>query len=97
VIQLIDWSYMDFSRTFHSSATIHTVKEVIKKWHGGKIQSLTLCKDSYQETNELRDDKLTLKECGIGGAFDKNKAPAVTLYYDFKPSGCAEPDPILMC
>jgi hypothetical protein len=96
-MQLIDWSYMDFSRTFHSSATVRTVKEVIKKWHGGNIQSLTLCKDSYRETNELRDDKLTLKECGIGGAFNKDNAPAVTLYYDFTLSGCAEPDPILLC
>jgi hypothetical protein len=96
-LQLIDWGYMDFSRTFHSSTTIHTVKEVIKKWHGGHIQNLILCKDSYHETNELRNDNHTLKECGIDAAFDKNMAPSVTLFYDFKPIECDQPDPILMC
>ena len=89
---------MDFSRIVRVDTPIKTIKEVIKKWHGGKIASLTLCKDAYQESNELKEDKLTLKEWGIDGVQDKNKAPAVTLYYDFKPDGCADnPDPILMC
>lgn len=89
---------MDFSRTLRvDNTTLGTVKEVIRKWHGGKILSLTLCKGNFQEVNELHDDLLTLKECGIDGCCDKNNAPVVTLYYDFKPDGCAEPDPILMC
>jgi hypothetical protein len=89
---------MDFSRTLRvDDTTLCTLKEVIKKWHGGKIASLTVCKDSFQEMNELREDGLTLKECGIDGCADKNEAPVVTLYYDFKPDGCSEPDPILMC
>jgi hypothetical protein len=96
--KLIDWSYMDFSRTLRVDNTyLGTIKEVIKKWHGGKIASLTVCKDSYQEINELTEDNLTLKECGIHGSEDKNQAPVVILYYDFKPDGCTEPDPILMC
>ena len=87
---------MDFARTVRVDTSIHTIKEVIKKWHGGKIASLTVCKDNYQETNELHDGRLTLKECGIDGATDKSQAPVVTLYYDFKPDGSTDPDPILM-
>ena len=95
--KLIDWSYMDFSRVFRSSTTIHTIKEVIENYHGGNIQKLTLCKDTYTETNELRNDRITLKEClGISGSLDKNKAPVIRICYDFLPDGCTEPDPILM-
>lgn len=89
---------MDFSRTIRvDNTSLATLKDVIKKWHGGKIKTLTVCKDSYKEMNELRNNSLTLKECGIDGTVDKNEAPVVTLYYDFTPDGCAEPDPILMC
>ena len=89
---------MDFTRTVRvDNTSLHTLKEVIKKWHGGKIARLTVCKDSFQENNQLRDDKSTLKECGIDGVADKNQAPCVTLYYNFKPDGCDNPDPILMC
>ena len=88
---------MDFSRTVRvDNTSLYTIKEVIKKWHGGKIASLKVCKDIFQEKNELRDDNLTLKECGINGARDKSRAPVVTLYYDFKPDGCTDPDPILV-
>ena len=59
---------------------------------------MTICKDKYQETNELRDEMLTLKESGIDGACDKSQAPVVTLYYDFKLDACTDQkDPILMC
>lgn len=97
IMQLIGWSYMDFSSTVRVDTSIHTIKEIIKKWHGGKIATLTVCKDSYQEMNELRHDQLTLEKCGIKGVSDKDNAPAVTLYYDFKLDGSSEPDPILMC
>lgn len=88
---------MDFSRTLRvDNTTLRTVKEVIRKWHGGNISSLTVCRGNFQEMNELHDDHFTLKECGIDGNGDKKQAPVVTLYYNFKPDGCAEPDPILM-
>ncbi|KAL7541928.1 hypothetical protein ACHAXR_011360 [Thalassiosira sp. AJA248-18] len=96
-MKLIDWNYMDFSRTLRVTTTLHTIKEVIKNCHGGNIASITVCKDRYQETNELRDDKLTLKQYGIDGSLNKSQAPVVSLHYDFKPGGCTEPDPILMC
>lgn len=77
------------------------MKELIKKWHGGKISRLTVCRDSYKETNELKSDNLPLKDLlGIDGSQDKEQAPAVTLYYDFKPETGASvnnTDPIMMC
>ena len=88
---------MDFSRVVKVDTSLYTIEAVIKKHHGGNIKSLTVCKDSYQETNELRGDKLTLKDFGIDGAFAKKEAPVVVLYYDFKPDGCNNPDPVLMC
>ena len=95
--QLIDWSYMDFSSTFRVDTSVHTIKEVLKKWHGGKVATLAVFKDSYQEMNELRHDHLTLEKCGIRGVSDKENAPTVTLFYDFKPDGCSDPDPLLLC
>ena len=88
---------MDFERTVTVDTTLHTIKEVIKKWHGGKIAKLTVCKDRYQETNELRDDNLTLREYGIDGLPDESQAPVIAMHYDFKPDGCTDPDPVLMC
>lgn len=95
-MKLVDWSYMDFSRTVRVDTTLRTIKDLIGKWHGGHIAQLTLFKDSHQETNELRSDEATLKECGIDGAA-KDAAPVVTLHYNFTPEGCTDPDPILMC
>mmetsp|Transcript_10410 Transcript_10410/g.22248 ORF Transcript_10410/g.22248 Transcript_10410/m.22248 type:complete len:133 (-) Transcript_10410:168-566(-) len=95
-MKLIDWSYMDFSRTVQVTTTIHSIKEVIKKWHGGKIARLTVCKDTFSENNELRNENSTLKDIGIRGNANKEEAPVLTLMYDFKPDGCDNPDPILM-
>jgi hypothetical protein len=89
---------MDKSITIRvDNTTLGNIKEAIKKWHGGKIKKLTVCKDSYEQMNELHQDSLTLKECGVDGCLIKTQAPVVTLYYDFIPEGCEEPDPILMC
>ncbi len=94
--QLIDWSYMDFSRTVQVTTTIHSIKEVIKKWHGGKIAHVTVCMDSFSERNELRDERCTLRDIGIRGSACQDKAPKVILMYDFKPDGSEKSDPILM-
>ena len=95
--KLVDWSYMDFSRTLRVDTTIHTIKERIKTWHGGKIAKLTLCKHAYLETNELRNDKQSLKDCGINGDSNKKNARVVEMHYNFIPSLSDKPDPILMC
>ena len=95
--KLMDWSYMDFSRTVRVDTTIHTIKETIKTWHGGKIAKLTLCKHAFLESNELRNDKQSLKECGLNGDLSKKDAPVVEMHYNLIPSLSDKPDPILMC
>ena len=95
--KLLDWSYMDFSTTVRTTTTLRTIKEAIKTHHGGRLKRLTVCKGEYRETNEMRDESLTLKEGGIEGALDKDQAPTVTLHYNFVPDGCDEPDLVLMC
>ncbi len=87
---------MDFSRTVQVTTTIHSIKEVIKKWHGGKITSVTVCMDSFSERNELRDERCNLRDIGIRGSACQEKAPKVILIYDFKPDGNGKSDPILM-
>ena len=95
--KLVDWSYMDFSKALRLDTTVGTIKETIKAWHGGKIAKLTLCKHAYLESNELRNDKQSLKDCGIHGDPNKENAPVVEMHYNFIPSLSDEPDPILMC
>ena len=95
--KLVDWSYMDFSRVVSTDTSIQSIKESIKLHHGGNIKRLTLCMDCYQETNELRNDQLSLKELGIFGG-SKNDPCLVVMYYDFTPdSSESGSDPILMC
>ena len=94
--KLVDWSF-NFSRVVSTETSVQSIKETIKLHHGGKIKRLTLCLDCYQETNELRNDQLTLKEAGIVGG-SKNEPANQVMYYDFTPdsSECGS-DPILMC
>lgn len=95
--KLVDWSYMDFSRVVSTDTSIQSIKESIKLHHGGNIKRLTLCLDCYQETKELRNDQLSLKEAGIMGG-SKNDPTSVIMYYDFTPdSSESGSDPILMC
>ena len=96
-LKLIDWSFMDKTRIMKLDTTVHTVKETLREWHGGNLRKLTLCAGAYQESNELRDDKRTLKDMGITGSSNKNEAPIVVMFYNFIPDGREEPDPILMC
>ena len=44
------------------------------------MKQLVICKDSYAERNELRDDMKTLKEYGILGAQKPNGAGARSHY-----------------
>lgn len=96
-LKLIDWSFMDKTRIMKLDTTVHTVKETLREYHGGNVSKLTLCNGAYQECNELRDDKRTLKDMGITGSSNKNEAPIVVMFYNFIPDGREEPDPILMC
>lgn len=95
--KLVDWSYMDFSLAVSTDTSVQSIKETIKLHHGGKIKRLTLCLNCYQETNELRNEQLTLKEIGIVGG-SKNEPTKRVMFYDFTPEASESgSDPILMC
>ena len=95
--KLVDWSFLDFSRVVSTDTSVQSIKESIKLHHGGNIKRLTLCLDFYQETNELRNEMLTLKEIGIGGG-SKNEPTERVMFYDFTPVASESgSDPILMC
>jgi len=94
--KLVDWS-LDYSRVVSTETSVQSIKESIKLHHGGKIKRLTLCLDCYQETNELRNEMLTLKEIGIVGGL-KNELTKRVMFYDFTPEASESgSDPILMC
>lgn len=60
--------------------------------HHGRVDDLILCKGSFTEANELKDEMQTLKGYGIKGA-PRGVDPPVTvpLFYDFKPVAYDEP------
>eukprot|EP00752_Nemacystus_decipiens_P007499 g6700.t1 len=60
--------------------------------HHGRVDDLILCKGSFTEANELKDEMQTLKGYGIKGA-PRGVEPPVTvpLFYDFKPVAYDEP------
>jgi len=94
--KLVDWSF-NYSRVVSTETSVQSIKESIKLHHGGKIKRLTLCLDCYQETNELRNEMLTLKEIGIVGGL-KNEPTKRAMFYDFTPEASESgSDPILMC
>eukprot|EP00574_Skeletonema_japonicum_P013729 CAMPEP_0201734116 /NCGR_PEP_ID=MMETSP0593-20130828/33315_1 /ASSEMBLY_ACC=CAM_ASM_000672 /TAXON_ID=267983 /ORGANISM="Skeletonema japonicum, Strain CCMP2506" /LENGTH=89 /DNA_ID=CAMNT_0048227385 /DNA_START=120 /DNA_END=386 /DNA_ORIENTATION=+ len=75
-MKLIDWSHMDFKITLPTSTSIQTLKDIIKQHHGS-IVGIIICKNNYEEKNELRDARLTLKDCGIRGSSDQSNTPCV--------------------
>ena len=94
-MKLVDWSHMDFKITLPTCTTIQALTDIIK-YHHGSISSIVICKNSFEENNELRDAHATLEDCGIRGSSDKSNAPCVVLYYNFKTVE-SHIDPILMC
>jgi len=93
---------MIFSMLFREDAYIFTLKRIIKEKHG-RVSNLKLCFHSFTEPNEVVDEMLTLKECGlhgfpVGGALtpeereQEDKAiPTIELYYDYTAADSADP------
>ena len=60
--------------------------------HHGRVDDLILCKGSFTEANELKDEMQTLKGYGIKGAPRGVDTPVIVpLFYDFKPVAYDEP------
>jgi hypothetical protein len=51
---------------FNENTHIFTVKRILQERHG-KMEDLKICFNSYSEVNEVQNEMLTLKECGLKG------------------------------
>lgn len=96
---------MNFSMKFRENTHIFTLKKLLQNRHG-RIDDLKLCFNAFNETNEVKDEMMTLKECGLTGspleppepaegeeAIDPADVviPTVVLIYDFKPANYSDP------
>eukprot|EP00903_Cladosiphon_okamuranus_P006170 g6067.t1 len=90
-LKLLNWKFLDFKHRARTTTHIFTVKNLLLEHHG-RVDDLILCKGSFTEANELKDEMQTLKGYGIKGA-PRGVDPPVTvpLFYDFKPVAYDEP------
>ena len=90
--RLMNWNFLDFELECPTDTHVFTLKKKIIERHG-RIKDLVVCKESYEEQNELTDDMKTLEEYGIlGGTADDNVVARI--FYEFKP--CDHDDPLLL-
>lgn len=96
---------MNFTMKFKEDTYIFTIKKILRERHG-QIDELKLCFNSFTELNEIQDEMLTLRDCGLkshpcGGAvteeekqLEESCIPTVQLFYDYKP--VAKSDPVVL-
>ncbi|KAJ1420719.1 hypothetical protein B484DRAFT_452973, partial [Ochromonadaceae sp. CCMP2298] len=65
--KLLHWTFMNFTMKFRENTHIFTLKKLLQSRHG-RIDDLKLCFNAFNETNEIKDEMLTLKECGLSGS-----------------------------
>ena len=101
--KLLNWKYMNFSQKFRETTHVFTVKKLLCERHG-RIEDLRICLNSFSETTEIKDEMLTLKECGLKGRqpnmimgasglleVEPGSIPVVQVFYDFKPIAFSDP------
>jgi len=96
---------MNFAMKFRDNTRIFTIKKLLQERHG-RMDDLKVCFTSFADVNEVTDEMLTLKECGVkfapfntavihtpeGMASEEYKSiPTVQLFYDFKPNNFSDP------
>ena len=104
--KLLNWKYMNFTQKFRDTTHIFTIKKLLKERHG-RIEDLKVCLNAFSEPNEIKDEMLTLKECGCKGRqpsmiigpsgaleIEPGSIPTFAVFYDFKPVNYS--DPILL-
>lgn len=103
--KLLNWKYMNFCMKFKDSTYIFTIKKMLKERHG-IVDDLLICFNNYKQGNEILNEMLTLKECGlIGGqpervvndngvvVINDDTLPIVQVFYQFTPK---DRDPVLL-
>lgn len=100
--KLLNWKYMNFSMVLKEDTYIFSIKRILREKHG-KIDDLKLCFHAFTEANEVLDEMMTLRDCGlrghlVGGAItpeekelEDKSIPIVPLFYDFKPADQSDP------
>jgi hypothetical protein len=90
---------------FKEDTYIFTIKKILRERHG-KIEDLRLCFNSFIEANEIHDEMLTLKDCGLKGhpcgaavteeekQLEESSIPNYQLFYDYKP--VSQSDPVIL-
>jgi hypothetical protein len=71
------------------------------------MDDLRICFHAFTEANEIKNEMLTLQECGLSGSVpdtfinnkgivqvDEKTIPIVQVFYDFKPTG--HDDPVML-
>lgn len=92
-MNLMNWRFMNFKMRIRTETHLFTVKNTLAERHG-RIKDLVICKDSFAEKNEMREDMRTLADYGIFGAPEDKEPVSVQIYYEFKP--CDHDDPLLL-
>lgn len=101
--KLLNWHYMNFQLRLRENTHIFTIKKLLRERHG-RLEELKVCLGAFSESNELVDEMLTLKECGVKGTpveiivdadgqlrEDDSQMPVIQIFYDFKPANHADP------
>lgn len=101
--RMLNWKYMNFSMRFREETHIFTIKKLLAERHG-RVENMKICLDAFSEANEIKDEMLTLKECGLKGRppqmipgpdgdliEEEGSVPTVQVFYDFKPLDYSDP------
>ena len=64
--RMLNWKFMNFGQRFKETTNIFTIKKLLAERHG-RVEDMKICIDAFSEANEIKDEMLTLKECGLKG------------------------------
>eukprot|EP00605_Chrysophyceae_sp_TOSAG23-4_P000710 GSChrysophyteH1.ASY1.ANO1.794.1 assembled CDS len=100
---MLNWKYMNFAQKFRDETHIFTIKKLLAERHG-RVGDMQICFNAFSGANEVKDDMLTLAECGVKGrqpemmknehgmwVIDESSIPLVQVFYDFKPLDYSDP------
>ena len=101
--RMLNWKFMNFGQRFKETTNIFTIKKLLAERHG-RVEDMKICIDAFSEANEIKDEMLTLKECGLKGRApnmiraadgsvieEEGSVPTVHIFYDFKPEDHSDP------
>jgi hypothetical protein len=101
--RMLNWKYMNFNMRFREETHIFTIKKLLAERHG-RVDNMKICLDAFSESNEIKNEMLTLKECGLKGrppqfvpgpdgefVEEEGSVPTAQVFYDFKPLDYSDP------